>query len=277
MQIKSARSQTLHTRLFDINNLSGKLIDLFLVFLNLIICVIFVLETYPLSPEFKNLLWMLEVFTICFFILEYILRFYTSQNRLRYFFSIYSFIDLLVIIPTLILFAFPDSQASENFRVLYLLRGFKVFRIFRFLRSLTDQYFFFGAISLSFLKVLRLITTIIMIFFFGSGVFYYLEFGNNPGVQNFGDAFYFCVVTLTTVGFGDITPKTAGGKWATVLMIISGIMLIPWQASQVVKEWIFLSSKTLTVCSKCGLKYHDRDAVHCKHCGSPIYQEYEGE
>lgn len=277
MQKKSTRPQTLHAYLFDLNSLSGKLIDLFLIFLNFLICVIFVLETYPLAPGTAHFLRLLEGGTIAFFTLEYILRFYTSQKRLRYIFSIYGFIDLLVIVPTLVLMLFPESQSSDNFRVLYLLRGFKVFRIFRFLRSLTDQYFFFGTISQSLLKVLRLITTIIMIFFFGSGVFYYLEFGKNPGVENFGDAFYYCVVTLTTVGFGDITPKTAEGKWATVLMIISGIMLIPWQASQVVKEWILLSSKKMTVCSNCGLKYHDRDAVHCKHCGNLIYQEYEGE
>lgn len=104
-----------------------------------------------------------------------------------------------------------------------------------------------------------------------------MESGTNTNVKNFGDAFYFTVVALTTVGFGDITPRSDAGKWVTVLMILSGITLIPWQVSRVVKEWVHMASKEETVCPGCGLRYHDRDASHCKACGHLIYQEYDGE
>ena len=82
-------------------------------------------------------------------------------------------------------------------------------------------------------------------------------------------------MALTTVGFGDITPVTAWGKRVTVISIMSGVILIPWQVSQIVKEWIHMASKTDVTCPKCGLRYHDRDASHCKSCGSIIYQEIE--
>jgi voltage-gated potassium channel len=127
------------------------------------------------------------------------------------------------------------------------------------------------------LKVVRLFLTILMIFFISSGLFYYVENTINPGIDTFGDAFYFAVVALTTVGFGDITPMSEGGRWVTVLMILSGIILIPWQVTRIVKEWVRMSTKASITCPGCGLRYHDQDASHCKSCGHIIYQEYEGE
>jgi voltage-gated potassium channel len=103
-----------------------------------------------------------------------------------------------------------------------------------------------------------------------------VEHDTNPAIKNFGDAFYFSVVSLTTVGFGDIIPASEGGRWVTVLMIFSGIILIPWQVGQIVKEWIRLSAKKEVVCPRCGLKYHDKDASHCKACGHVIFQEFDG-
>jgi len=114
-----------------------------------------------------------------------------------------------------------------------------------------------------------------MIFFISSGLFYAVESAANPTVKNFGDAFYFTVVTLATVGFGDIIPLSAAGRMVTVVMIISGIILIPWQVSRLVREWIHIATKQDIICTQCGLRYHDRDASHCKSCGKVIYQEYE--
>jgi voltage-gated potassium channel len=116
-----------------------------------------------------------------------------------------------------------------------------------------------------------------MIFFISSGLFFYVENPLNPNVQTFGDAFYFTVVTLTTVGFGDITPLSEAGKWITVFMILSGIILIPWQISRIVKEWIYISTKKEILCPGCGLRYHDENASHCKSCGHIIFQEYDGD
>ena len=104
-----------------------------------------------------------------------------------------------------------------------------------------------------------------------------MENNINTGVNTFGDAFYFTAVALTTVGFGDITPMSEAGRWVTVLMVFSGIILIPWQVSRIVKEWVRLGTKTQITCPGCGLRYHDQDASHCKSCGHLIYQEYEGD
>jgi voltage-gated potassium channel len=260
--------------IIDCKTLPGRLIDAFIILLNLIICAIFVLETYPVSEDIRSVLWTVEVVTVFFFIIEYIARLYGSRNRIRYLFDKYSIIDLIAILPTLWLIVFPGNLL--NIGVVKIIRIFRVFRIFRFLRFAADPHFFFATITMKVLKVVRLLMTILIIFFVSSGLFFHVENQWNPGIKTFGDAFYFTIVTLTTVGFGDITPLSEAGKWVTVLMILSGIILIPWQASQIIKEWIRISTQKNVVCSKCGLRYHDIDASHCKACGNVIYQEYDG-
>ena len=259
--------------LIDYKTPLGKAIDITIIFMNLLVCAIFVLDTYKISPEMGTFLRRLELFAVAFFIVEYIARLYGAPKRMRQLVDIYSIIDLVAILPTLFQLVLPVFGLSLDITFVKTIRVLKVLRIFRFLRFLADPHFFFGSISLELLKVARLVTTILIIFFIGSGLFFYVEYSANDAVKNFGDAFYFTVVALTTVGFGDITPVTDAGKWVTVLMILSGIILIPWEASQIVKEWILISRKTSVLCPQCGLGEHDIDADYCKRCGHYLYHE----
>lgn len=259
--------------LIDCKTLPGKMIDLIIILLNLLVCTIFVIDTYPISDELRDLLWIIEVVTITIFTIEYLVRLYASKNRLRYFIEIYSIIDLIAILPTFMLLALSSSYGALG--PVSFIRIFKVFRIFRFFRFTADADFFFGSLTPNVLRVVRLFLTILIIFFVSSGLIWQIEGPVNSSIKTFGDTFYFTVVTLTTVGFGDITPISEAGRWITVLAILSGIVLIPWQASQIVREWIYISSKVPVVCGHCGLKYHDKDASHCKSCGHIIYQEFE--
>lgn len=268
---------TLQFYLIDCQSPLGKLIDISIVALNLLICVLLVMETYPINQGTRQLLWHVEIVVVAFFIVEYAARLYASPQRMRQLRDIYSIIDLVAILPTLAMLIMPALGLLPKIGFIRMLRIFRVFRIFRFLRFTADPDFFFGRISWPLLNVIRLIFTIVMIFFISAGLFYEMEHQINPQVNNFGDAFYFTVVALTTVGFGDITPLSSAGKWITVLMILSGIILIPWQASRIVKEWIHLAQKKDVVCQSCGLRYHDKDASHCKSCGEVIYQMYEGD
>lgn len=268
--------ETLQFYLIDCKTTLGKLIDILIILLNLVVCATLVIETYPVSEAAKLVLWRIEVIIVLFFIIEYIARLYAARNRLRQLLDVYSIIDLIAILPTISLLVSPLFGIATNIGFIKLIRIFRVFRIFRFLRFIADPDFFFGSITVHLLTVIRLFITIFMIFFISSGLFYYVENGLNANVQTFGDAFYFTVVALTTVGFGDITPLSEGGKWITVLMILSGIILIPWQVSKIIKEWVIMASKSEIVCKGCGLRYHDKDASHCKSCGNLIYQEYDG-
>ena len=265
--------ETLQFYLIDCRTALGKIIDIFLIFLNFFVCAILVLETYPVSEATRQLLWNMEIIIVLFFVVEYGARLYGAKNRFKQLVDIYSVIDLVAILPTLSLLILPLFGITLDFDFVKLTR---VFRVFRFLRFTADPDFFFGSLTMHVLKVVRLFLTIFMIFFISSGLFFYVESGLNSGVRTFGDAFYFTVVALTTVGFGDITPMSEGGRWVTVVMILSGIILIPWQVSRIVKEWVHMGTKSDITCPGCGLRYHDRDASHCKSCGHLIYQEYEG-
>jgi voltage-gated potassium channel len=269
--------QTLEFYLIDCRTPLGKAIDIGIISLNLAVCLLFVADTYSISAAVRAFLWKFEIGVVAFFILEYAARIYASPNRRRQWLDIYSVIDLLAILPTVMLWVLLLFGIDYDLGFIQMIRGFRVFRIFRFLRFTADPDFFFGRITHQLLKVVRLVFTIIMIFFISAGLFYQMEYRINPQVQNFGDAFYFTVVALTTVGFGDITPQSQNGKWITVLMIFSGIILIPWQASLIVKEWIHMAQKVDVVCPNCGLRYHDKDASHCKSCGHVIYQPYDGD
>ena len=267
--------ETIQFYLVDSKTALGKLIDVFIIILNFVICAILVVETYDLSETVHGILWNTEIVIVAFFIIEYVARLYGSKDRLKQLVDIYSVIDLIAILPTVALLVLPVFGVAPHVGFLRMIRVFRVFRIFRFLRYTKGSGFFFKNITVHVLKGIQLLITIFMIFFISSGLFYAVESSVNPAVKNFGDAFYFTVVTLTTVGFGDIIPLSEAGRMVTVLMILSGIILIPWQVSRLVREWILIASKQDVTCPQCGLRYHDRDASHCKSCGHVIYQEYE--
>jgi len=265
--------ETVEFYLIDYRTPVGKGIDIAIIFMNLLVCAIFVADTYDISDGTRDFLWRLEVAVVGLFVLEYIARLYAAPDRRRQISDVYSVIDLVAILPTLFQAVLPLFGLTLNIAFVKTIRVFKVFRIFRFLRFLAAPHLFFGSISLEVVNLVRLVTTILILFFIGSGLFFYVESPVNDRVQNFGDAFYFTVVALTTVGFGDITPVTEAGKWVTVLMILSGIVLIPWEASKIVKEWVLITRRTRVLCPKCGLEDHEVDASYCKRCGHRLYHQ----
>jgi voltage-gated potassium channel len=206
------------------------------------------------------------------FLVEYLLRVYGARDRVGEVTNPYTVVDLLSVVPTFAVFVAPGPLvATGGLGVLRLLRVVRILRFFRFTR---DEEFFFGTVSIETLRVMKLLMTVVAVFFVSAGLFYEFEHGVNPGVETFGDAFYFTVVTLTTVGFGDITPATNAGRLVTIAAILAGIILIPWQASKIVREWTHKDMRSVT-CPSCGLEYHDADASHCKACGHVIYQEHD--
>jgi voltage-gated potassium channel len=249
----------------------GKVIDVSLLGLNLVFVGVFVAETYPSSAGTDALLWDLEVAIALVFLVEYALRLYGARNRVAEALNGYTIVDLVAILPTLAVLAFPLSAVGLNIGFLRVIRVVRVLRFYRFTR---DAEFFFGTVTDNTLRAVKLLLTVLVIFFVSAGLFYSVEHAVNPNVDTFGDAFYYTVVTLSTVGFGDILPVTTAGRWVTVATILAGIIVIPWQASKIVREWGHKGKVNVT-CPNCGLAYHDADASHCKACGHVIYQEFD--
>lgn len=262
--ISSSLKERVAFYLNDSTTISGKVIDLVLLFINLAACALYVVSTnYKGEPPV--IIHTADVVVVSFFSIEYLLRVWSAEKKASYIFSFYGLVDLISILPSLI-------TMSE----LRFLGGLKVLRMMRFLRFLENETFFFGKLSQLQLQAARTILTVFTILFVSSGfVLYFESYDSAHSIKTFGDSFYFCVVTLSTVGFGDMTPVTVGGRWVTVIMILGGAILVPYQAGKLVKVLLSeTSGKNQVTCPKCGYIGHDYDASHCKACGAVIYQEY---
>jgi voltage-gated potassium channel len=195
------------------------------------------------------------------FIIEYALRLWVAKNRVRHIFKLYSIIDLLAIIPGVIF------ARQAHFAVLRILRVLRVLRLIRFLET---QDFFFGTITSLHLYIARVLFTLVTIPFTAAGFVYYAErLHPDTQIHTFFDAFYYSVVALTTVGFGDIVPLTTAGRSVTILMIAAGIVFIPWQVKDLIAHFVTTQKNNIDD-APCALDYHDSDAKFCKQCGTPL-------
>ena len=258
--------------LIDHETWLGKGIDVALLLLNLVFVGVFVAETYDLPGRFDDSLWTLEVAIALVFLGEYVLRLYGAESRFAEATNAYTVVDLLAILPTLSVLLVPGVGAVAQ---IGFLRAVRVVRVLRFYRFTRDAEFFFGTVSDNTLRAAKLLLTVLVLFFVSAGLFYSAESGANPDVATFGDAFYYTVVTISTVGFGDILPVTQLGRWITIAGILGAIIVVPWYGSKIVREWAGADKVDVT-CPECGLTGHDPDASHCKACGAVIYQEHEG-
>ncbi|MBU0762835.1 MAG: ion transporter [Candidatus Altiarchaeota archaeon] len=250
----------------DLETPMGKSVDITVIILIFAALFLYALQTYNFEKNTLEMLQTAELVIGVIFLVEYLLRLWSSENRIRYFTSIYSVIDLIAVLPVFI-----------TFGNLQFLRIFRVFRVFRLLRFLERKEFFFGTVTETSLIGLRIVFTVASIVYLSSAFIYLVEKDGNPGITNFTDAVYYSTVTLSTVGFGDITPKTQSGRLITIGMITAGLIFVPLQIGRLFHEMIVSSGKNRIVCKKCGLTYHEKDAIHCRHCGETIYQETDGE
>ncbi|MDX2270639.1 MAG: ion transporter [Cyanobacteriota bacterium] len=255
-----AMRQALASYLEDIETPIGKRVNLGIALLVVISSGIFVAETYPIQEIWRTRLDILDRGILIVFGLEYLLRFWCAEKKLAYFFSFYSLIDLVAILPFII--------GLSDIRFIRIFRWFRILRLIRFVERKT----FFGLISSQDGQIFsRILFTLFAIIFVYSGLIYQVEHPVNGQIfQTFLDAVYFSVVTMTTVGFGDITPVSEGGRLLTVLMILTGIALIPWQVGDLIKRLVKSGEQVRIPCGSCGQPLHDPDALYCKVCGSRL-------
>jgi voltage-gated potassium channel len=256
--------QKIRFYLEDIETPIGKAINLTIAGLVLISSAIFIAETYPISAALRSQLDLLNQIILIIFTVEYLLRFCSAERKLRYFFSLYALIDLIAILPLLF------RAIDIDIRFIRILRWFRILRLLRYVEGRTILGYVTREDSAIFVRILFTLFTIIFVY---SGLIYQVEHPINPkAFGTFLDAVYFSVATMTTVGYGDITPISELGRLLAVLMILSGIALIPWQIGELIKQLLKTSKQTVQeiLCTNCGLTSHDSDARFCKICGKPI-------
>lgn len=242
----------------DIETPVGRSINFVITGLVLISSVLFVAQTYAIPPSVRLILNRIDDGILITFLVEYLLRLWCAENKIRYVFSLYSVIDLIAILPFFL--------GTTDIRFIRLFRWFRILRLIRFIEGRT----IFGYVSSEdSVIVTRILFTIVAIIFVFSGLIYQVEHPSNPeSFRTFLDAIYFSVATMTTVGFGDVTPKSELGRFLTVLMILTGIALIPWQLGNLIKRLVKTADQMQIPCPQCGLSVHDDDAQFCKACGT---------
>jgi len=244
----------------------GRVVEAIVGVLILIVSGLFVLYTLDLPPAARQTVLHLETAITVIFLVEYLIRWWAKGFSFRYLLTPMAIIDLIAIVPLFL------------GRHLQLVRLVRFARILRLLRLVQSRKFFFGEVTPEHLIVLRIIFSVFCLVFVTGGAIYELEHERYPEAwPNLFEAIYFAVVTLTTVGFGDITPHTTAGKVVTMIMILAGVLVIPWQLTTLAKRMLAGSGKDETSCPQCGHIGHDADASHCKSCGSVIFQPYHDE
>jgi len=244
----------------DIETPIGRTVNLTLTGLILLSSASFIAETYPLAEAIRINLQILDTALLVVFAIEYLVRLWCADNKFKFIFSFFSIVDLVAIIPFLL-----------GFVNVSFIRIFRWFRILRLIRFLELKNSIFRISSEDGVIFSRILFTLLAIIFVYSGLIYQVEHPANPeGFGTFLDAVYFSVVTMTTVGFGDVTPISETGRFLTILMILTGIALIPWQLGDLIKQLVKTANQVETVCTGCGLSVHDANAKFCKMCGTKL-------
>ncbi|PCH91625.1 MAG: ion transporter [Bacteroidetes bacterium] len=257
-----------HTVIFGYDTPLGKLFDVTLVTAIILSVIVVMLDTVePFSAKYGSILHALEWFFTIIFTLEYVARILVVGKPLKYIFSFYGIIDFLSIIPTLLSAVFPPAHYLADIRIVRLLRIFRILKLVRYVRAARVLRDAIRASTEKITVFLLVVLTIVVI----AGTLMYIIEGEEHGFDSIPHSIYWAIVTLTTVGYGDISPGTPVGMFlASLLMIMGyGVIAVPTgivgiELSQVTK--LTMTTKT-KACTSCTLETHDKDAKYCKRCG----------
>jgi voltage-gated potassium channel len=261
----------LHEVIFEAETRAGRLFDIVLLWTIFLSIAVVMVESVPrYRAEYGEVLSALEWIFTALFTVEYVLRLASVRRPLRYATSFFGVVDLCAILPGYLSLVVPGSQYLLVVRVLRVVR---VFRIFKLTEHLHEADVLLIALSASRRKIMVFLTTVLALTVIIGSLMYVIE-GEENGFTSIPTSIYWAIVTLTTVGYGDLSPKTPLGMiLASVVMILGfGIIAIP--TGIVTSEISRATRKPVTTeaCPGCGLQGHDVDAVYCKYCATRLHE-----
>ena len=265
----------LHEIIFEADTPEGKWFDVILLFAILLSVAVVLLDSVSnIHDKYGKSLIIIEwIFTILFTI-EYILRIYSVFRPWKYVTSAFGIIDLLSILPTYLSLLFVGTQSLLVIRALRLLRVFRIFKLVSFLDQARHVMI---ALRKSVPKILVFLSFILVIVTIIGSMMYLIEGGQNERFDSIPRSIYWAIVTLTTVGYGDITPVTNLGQLLSAVVMLMGYAIIAVPTGIVSAEIIQSAKKSNKVstqaCQYCGKEGHAYDAKYCKHCGEPMHAE----
>jgi voltage-gated potassium channel len=259
----------LHEIIFEADTPAGKAFDVSLMVLIILSVVAVMLEsTSTVAARYGQWLRTFEWFVTILFTIEYLLRLYCVGKPARYARSFFGVVDLLAILPTYLSFIIPGAQSLLVIRALRLLRVFRVLKLAHFVGEASELRSALRASARKIIVFLGAVLTIVVIV----GSMMYLIEGEANGFTSIPVSIYWAIVTMTTVGYGDIAPQTARGKILAAAIMIMGYGIIAVPTGIVSVELAGVSRKKVTTqaCPECGGGGHAHDAIHCKFCGAKI-------
>jgi voltage-gated potassium channel len=260
----------LYEIVFESDTPAGRRYDVVLLFCIVASVAVVSLESVSNSQLYLDKwLFSAEWFFTAIFTVDYVLRIWIVQNKRRYIFRFFGIIDLLSILPTYLGLFFVGAQSLMVIRSIRLLR---IFRIFKLTRYVGEGQNLARALKSSRHKIIVFLVTILTSVIITGTLMFLIE-GPSHGFTSIPKSIYWAIVTMTTVGYGDIAPQTALGQTLASFIMILGYGIIAVPTGIVSAEMVFQKHKetiTTQVCPHCLKEGHDADAIYCKFCGGSL-------
>ena len=269
----------IHEIIYEADTPLGKFFDIVLFFLIVLSVVIVALETVEsYDQRYHDIFLKIEWGITIFFTLEYLLRIISVKKPFKYIFSLYGLIDLLATIPLYLSYIFAGSQVLLAVRVFRLLRVFRILKLVKFLGEASQLS---TALRASRAKILVFIYAVLIVSVIMGTLMYWIEEDWDSGFNSIPHSIYWTIVTLTTVGYGDIAPKSPLGQFfATIIMVLGyGIIAVPTGivtaeyarsgSDKKGSEEPYVHTNT-QACPSCSQEGHRDDATHCFNCGEEL-------
>jgi voltage-gated potassium channel len=258
--------------IFESDTPEGRAFDKVIVAAIVVSVVVVIVDSVPaVRSRHRAAFDAAEWFFTILFTVEYLARIVSVQRPWRYMRSFFGIVDLLSVLPTYLAFFLPETHALIDVRILRLLR---IFRIFKLTDYVAEYQMLAEALAASRRKILVFLSAVLMVVLILGTLLYVVE-GPEHGFKDIPTSVYWAVTTITTVGFGDITPKTDVGRFiASVMMLIGwGTLAVPTgivTAEMTARR--LPSAPPPRVCGNCGVGGHAEDARYCRLCAAPLVQ-----
>jgi len=269
--------------IFEADTPAGKLFDVVLLIAILLSVLVVMCESVEsIRDDHPDLLSGAEWFFTVLFTVEYLMRVVCAHRPKRYIFSFYGIVDLLAILPTYIIALpfFAGGPSVQRLAVIRALRLLRAFRIFKLAHMLSEATALREAMWAARAKVAVFLSFVLIAVVIVGSAMHLIEGGRvdangdpiETGFDSVPESMYWGIVTMTTVGYGDISPITPLGKSLAACMMVLGYCMIIVPTGIVSAELAHAGAKSLTtqVCPECMKEGHDADAIHCKYCGVPL-------
>ena len=257
--------------IFGADTRAGRTFDVILLWMIILSVTIVVLESVTNFREaYHQAIITTEWFFTIIFTLEYLLRIYSSPRPWKYMTSFFGIVDLLAILPTFLGLIFDQTTFLLTIRALRLLRMFRIFKLGRYVK---EAAVLVKALQHSFRKIIIFFGAVLTLVLILGSLLYLIE-GEENGFTSIPQSIYWAIVTITTVGYGDIAPATVLGKILASVAMLTGYSIIAVPTGIITVEIGKAAKKGQNMlqveCEKCGHSPHDRDARYCKICGTKI-------